>query len=138
MSYDIQLIDGDFVIDNEGDVLVVEGYGKLEQDMNRLIYITRGDNKFDPDEGLGVYDLLGKVMPYDVSQTVLSKEIYLGMMHLIQQQSSQALAQPLSPYEQIATVDAISFRKLTVKEIAFYIQMTTVHGLQVTFAYNVK
>ena len=138
MSYDIQLSDGDFVIDNDGDLLVIEGYGKLQQDLDRLIYISRGDNKFDPDEGLGVYDLLGKGIPVDISQMVLSKEIYLGMRHLIDQQGSQALTQPLSPYEQVATVDAISFKQLTVKEIAFYVQMTTVHGLQVTFAYNVK
>ena len=138
MSYDLQLNDGDFVIDNDGDVMVIEGYGKLQQDLDRLIYISRGDNKFDPDEGLGIYDLLGKIMPHDVTQMVISKEIYLGMRHVIEQQASQALSQPLSPYEQIAAVDAISFKKLSIKEIAFYKQMTTVHGLQVTFAYNVK
>jgi hypothetical protein len=135
MSYDILLNDGDMVVDTQGDLLVVLGYDKLYQDLNRLIYTARGENKFDLDEGCGVYALLGRAMPQDLAESVMSKDLYFGLLHMIDQQNAQALSQALSPFEQIATVDEIAFTKVALKKIEFDVALTTIRGQQIAFSF---
>ena len=138
MSYDLKIDDGDIVVDTQGDIIVVEGYDKLYQDLIRLSYISRGENKFDVDEGLGIYDLLGTVVPRDLTEAILGKEIYFGIQYMIEQQNAQAIIQTLSPEEQVSSVDGIVIQILTIKQIAFDLLLTTVKGLQVAFAFNVS
>ena len=140
MSYDLQLDDGDIVVDNQGDVIVLEGYNKLYQDLLRIMVTSRGDNRFDPNEGCGVYDLLGQKLTQDLAEMVLSKNVYLGLQYMISQQRIQALKQILSVYEQIGPVDdnEISIKKLSLTEIAFELAITTIEGIRVLFAFNVK
>jgi len=138
MSYDLQLNNGDIVVDYQGDVIVLEGYDKLEQDLNRLAYTSRGDNKFDVNEGCGVIDLLGKALPKDLVEMLLNKDVYFGIQHMIDQQNAQALIQTLSAYEQISTFDALVIKQIELKKIEFDIVLTTVRGLQEAFAVSVK
>ena len=138
MSYDLWLDDGDIVVDNQGDVIVLEGYNKLYQDLLRIMIISRGDNRFDPNEGCGVYDLLGQKLTQDLTEMILSKDVYLGLQYMISQQRIQALKQILSIYEQIVSVDEISIKKLSLTEIAFELAITTIEGIRVLFAFNVK
>jgi hypothetical protein len=137
MSYDLQLNDGDITIDTQGDVIVVENYNKLSQDLYRLVLTSRGDNKFDTIEGCGVYDLLGQTMPRELAESVMGKDVYFGIQHMIDQQSAQALVQTLSPYEQIFSLDGIVINRLSIKSLSFNIMLTTVQGSRVAFAYNV-
>ena len=138
MSYDLKLTDGDFVIDTQGDVIVLEDYDKLEQDLLRLIHTSPGDNSFDASEGIGAYDLLGKVIPRDINETILGKQVYFGLQHMIQQQATQGLTQYVSPKEQIATVEGIILRKAEIKVLNFEIVLTTLRGQQETFAFNIE
>ena len=138
MSYDIKIDDGDIFIDTQGDTIVVEGYDKLDQDFQRLMNTARGDNKFDVNEGCGVYDLLGKVIPRDLTETIMGKDIFFGLQHMIDQQASQALKQPLSPQERILTVDGMIIKQISLKEISFDLIITTFRGLQVAFATALK
>jgi hypothetical protein len=138
MSYDVQINDGDIVVDHQGDTIVVQGYDKLQQDLNRLMYIARGDNKFDTDEGCGIIELLGKSIPRDLTEMLLNKDLYLGLNHLIDQQRNQSLVQSLSGAEQIMSVDAIAITQLDLKSISFQIAITTVQGSQEIFVANVK
>lgn len=137
MSYDLQLSDGDVVIDTQGDITVIEEYSKLNQDLYRIMLTSRGDNKFDANEGCGVYDLLGQTMPRELGESVLGKDIYIGVQYMISQQNAQALLQTLSPYEQIFSLDGIVVNKLSIKSISFNLLITTVQGSRVAFAYNV-
>ena len=137
MSYDLQLSDGDVVIDTQGDITVVEDYNKLSQDLYRIVMTSRGDNKFDTEEGCGVYDLLGQTMPRELVESVLGKDVYFGIQYMINQQSAQALSQTLSPYEQIFALDGIVVNKLSIKSLSFNLLITTVQGSRVAFAYNV-
>jgi hypothetical protein len=137
MSYDLQLTDGDVVVDTQGDITVVENYSKLNQDLYRLALTSRGDNKFDTDEGCGVYDLLGQTVPRELAESVLGKDIYFGIQHMVDQQNSQLLVQTLSPYEQIFSLDGIVIDKLSIKSLSFNLMITTVQGARVAFAFNV-
>lgn len=138
MSYDLQLSNGDIVVDHQGDVIILEGYDKLNQDLQRLINTSRGDNKFDVYEGCGVVDLLGKALPRDLAEMILNKDVYFGIQHMIDQQNTQRLIQTLSVYEQIATLDALVIKQIELKAIEFEIVLTTVRGLQIAFAASVK
>lgn len=137
MSYDLQLNDGDLVIDSGGDILVVENYDKLYQDLYRLALTSRGDNIFDPEEGCGIYDLLGHVIPRDLAEGVLGKEIYYGIQHMIAQQENQALIQVVSPYEKIALLDGVVIENLTIKSISINLLITTEQGTKLAFGLNV-
>lgn len=138
MSYDLQLNNGDLVIDSVGDILVVENYDKLYQDLLRLAKTSRGDNKFDPDEGCGIYDLLGHVIPRDLAEGILGKEVYYGIQHMIEQQNTQALAQSVSPYEWIFSLDSIFIEQLTIKQISLNLLITTQQGAKTAFALNLE
>jgi len=138
MSYDLQLDNGDVVVDLQGDVIVLEGYDKLNQDLQRLMVTSHGDNKFDVNEGCGVIDLLGKALPRDLAEMILNKDIYMGLKHMIDQQNAQSLIQVLSAYEQIATIDAIVLKQISLKAIEFDIVLTTARGLEKAFAVSVK
>ncbi len=137
MSYDLQLSDGDLVIDTQGDVNIVENYDKLYQDLYRLALTSRGDNKFDTDEGCGVFDLLGQAMPRELIESVMGKDIYYGIQHMIEQQNAQVLLQPLSPKEQVFSLDGVVINKLTIKSITFNIMITTQQGAKIAFVFNV-
>jgi len=138
MSYDLKLENGDFVIDTQGDVIVLENYDKLEQDLLRLVYTSPGDNPFDEAEGIGAYDLLGAVIPRDINETLLGKQVYFGIQHMIGQQADQALMQYVSPEERIATIDGIILHKAELKVLNFEILLTTVKGQQEAFAFNIE
>jgi hypothetical protein len=136
MSYDVQLNNGDVVIEN-GETVVCEDYDKLNQDLYRGIWTARGDNKFDSDEGMGIYNMLGQSMPQDLAQLVGSKDAYFGLQHMMEQQSYQATIQPLSLKEQIASLDGIVFQQIGLKKISINFLITTKNGVHVAFAYNV-
>ena len=137
MSYDLQLDDGDVIIDTQGDITIVEDYSKLSQDLYRVVLTSRGDNRFDTEEGCGVYDLLGQTIPRELAESIMGKDIFFGIQHMIDQQSAQTLVQVLSPYEQIFSLDGIVIDKLSIKSLVFNLMITTAQGARVAFAFNI-
>lgn len=137
MSYDLQLDDSDVIIDTQGDITIVEDYSKLSQDLYRIVLTSRGDNRFDAEEGCGVYDLLGQTIPRELAESIMGKDIFFGIQHMIDQQSSQTLVQVLSPYEQIFSLDGIVIDKLSIKSLVFNLMITTAQGARVAFAFNI-
>lgn len=138
MSYDVKVSDGDWVIDNLGNISTVEKYDKLAQDLDRMIRTPKGTDPFDSSEGSGISDLLGKRLDNDLFGSVLSKEVYNGINNIVKKQQLQALKQLLSDEESIYQVNGVIFNQVGLKSFGLGVSIVTRYGQKNIFVTTVK
>lgn len=112
MSFDLQIVSGDFVINN-GDVKTVLDTDKLAQDVLKICITPNGSNPLQAWYG----SLLSKTMvgsPMPNNQILQMSRIQLEncIQNLKSLQESQARSlQKVSPYEQINSILGISVKR---------------------------
>ena len=122
MSFDLQIINGDLSILNDGTFSEVQDTAKLVQDISKIIVTPLGSNLFNPWYGCDVSE---KTVGQSLPELLLVQQIQTSVSNSInilkQLQSAQSSTQLVSLAEQINTIKSITaqynpsdFREISV------------------------
>lgn len=122
MSFDLQIINGDLSILNDGTFSEVQDTAKLVQDISKIIVTPLGSNLFNPWYGCDVSE---KIVGQSLPELLLVQQIQTSVSNSInilkQLQSAQSSTQLVSLAEQINTIKSITaqynpsdFREISV------------------------
>lgn len=109
MSFDLKIIAGDLQVKN-GDLSILTGSGKLEQDLTKIALTDIGSNPIQPWYGsLISNNLIGSSLPTDIVISSIKSQLERSINILKQLQDNQvASGQKTSPNELISYVSGIS------------------------------
>jgi hypothetical protein len=116
MSFDLKIINGDFVIKN-GDLDVVTGQNKLIQDILKICLTTAGANIFQPWYGSFVSKvLIGSTFDTDMTNSITTNQLQNSIENLKKLQQFQAsdTLQQVTPDEHIASITKIEVTRNTI------------------------
>ena len=109
MSFDLKIVSGDLQFTN-GDLVIVRGKEKLEQDLVKIVLTEAGSNPIHPWYGsLVSNNLIGSSLPIDVVISSAKSQLEKSIQTLKKLQEIQvASGQKVSPDEQISYIQDIS------------------------------
>lgn len=109
MSFDLQIIGGDLSFKN-GDLVLVRGKDKLQQDLLKIALTEIGSNPLQPWYGsLISNNLIGSTLPMNIITSMAKSQLERSIETLKQLQASQAASgQSMTPDEQISYISGIS------------------------------
>lgn len=115
MSFDLQVINGDLVI-NSGALVTVTGEAKLIQDLLKIALTTAGANTLQPWYGsLISQTLIGSYLSSDIVSSVAQSQLQNAIQNLQNLQNLQVQSgQTVTPDEQIAFINDISIVRNTI------------------------
>lgn len=116
MSYDLKVIDGDFVLKN-GDLDNVTGQNKLIQDILKICLTSAGANIFQPWYGSFINKtLIGNILDTDITSAIATNQLQNAIDNLkkLQQLQANETFQQITPDEQIAGVTDINITRNTI------------------------
>ena len=115
MSFDLQILNGDLVLNN-GDLSVIRNNDKLVQDLLKIALTTLGSNTLQPWYGSMISrTLIGSVLSTDITVTSAQSQLQTAVETLKNLQSIQiSQGQKVSPGEQIAAITKISVTRNTI------------------------
>lgn len=117
MSFDFRILNGDFVIDQNGDLAIVENNDKLVQDILKIVLTPVGSNRLNPAYGSLVgRSLVGNVLPMEFVSTMASSQIHSALEYLQRLQKEQSATQPVSAGELLAAIQSIKIERNQVDQ----------------------
>jgi len=112
MSFDLKILNGDLVIDGNGDLKKVENTDKLVQDILKICTTPRGSKKKYPFYGSLISNsLIGSIFPDDFTNTYASSQLKDAVQSLIELQKIQQGFQYVSIQESIAAIGDIRIER---------------------------
>lgn len=116
MSFDLKIINGDFVIKN-GDLDTITGQDKLIQDIIKICLTTAGANIFQPWYGSFISKtLIGSALDTDITNAIATNQLQNSIENLKKLQQLQATdtLQQVTPDEHIAGITQIDITRNTI------------------------
>lgn len=116
MSFDLKIINGDFVIKN-GDLDTITGQNKLIQDILKICLTTAGANIFQPWYGSFVSKtLIGSAFDTDITNSIATNQLQNSIENLkkLQQLQLSDTLQQITPDEHIAGITKIEVTRNTI------------------------
>ncbi len=113
MSFDLKIINGDFVLKN-GDLDRITGQQKLIQDILKICLTPAGANIFQPWYGSFINKtLIGNVLDTDVTNAIATNQLQNSIENLkkLQQLQSNETFQQVTPDEHIAGITKIDISR---------------------------
>ena len=108
MSFDLEIVNSDLKIKNDGTIKTVSDTAKLRQDIIKIILTSLGSNKFHPWYGCAVGEsTIGKNLPENILEMEIKTSIEQSLDKLKTLQSAQASSQRVSLAELISEVGNI-------------------------------
>lgn len=122
MSFDLKIVNGDFVVENS-DLSVVKGNDKLSQDVLKIALTAAGANPLHPWYGSLVNKtLIGSYLDSDIVFSVARTQLQNALDNLKNLQNLQvSRGQKVSPTEQIAFISDISITRNQVDPRLIYV-----------------
>jgi phage baseplate assembly protein W len=115
LSFDLQVLNGDLVIQN-GDLSTIQNNDKLVQDLLKIALTTLGSNPLQPWYGSSISrTLIGSILSSDITIASAQSQLQSAIENLKNLQAIQiASGQTVSPGEQIAAIQAIQITRSTI------------------------
>lgn len=113
MSYDLKILNGDFVLRN-GDLDVVMGQNKLIQDILKICLTTAGANIYQPWYGSFVSKaLIGSYLDTDITSAIAKNQLQNAIENLkkLQQLQLSEASQAVTLDEHIAGITEINVNR---------------------------
>lgn len=103
-------VENDFRFDHKGDPVLITGTALMLQEVEKIVFTTKGSNVFHRWYGTSINDLIGSkiVGGSDIVQTQLVSQISQTIETYRQLKERQALSQPVSRDELLQSVVSIS------------------------------
>lgn len=122
MSFDLQILNGDLVLDN-GDLSIIQNNDKLVQDLLKIAITTLGANPLQPWYGSMISrTLIGSVLSSDITVASAQSQLQTAVETLKSLQAIQvSQGQKVSPGEQIAAITKISVNRNSIDPRIFTI-----------------
>lgn len=128
MSYDLKIINGDLLIDSDGDISIVTGNDKIFQEVKKIILTDVGENKFHPFYGSRAGRLnIGSIIDETFVASEIERSVKESMTNLIRLKDNQSRSQTLTPSEVILSVDKVVVERdnLDPRMWSIFISITT-------------
>jgi len=115
MSYDLKLSKGDLVLNNSGELKIVDKNSKIRQDILKILLTEIGENKYHKYYGSQAGSLsIGGIVDEDFHKSKIEQSIFSALDNLISLQRNQMRFQYLSPAETILSISRVeAFRDLS-------------------------
>jgi phage baseplate assembly protein W len=108
MSFDLEIINSDLKIKNDGSVKTISDTPKLRQDIIKIITTSLGSNKFHPWYGCAIGEAtIGKNLPENVLDMEIKSSVEQSLDRLKTLQVAQTATQGVSLAEMIAEIGDI-------------------------------
>lgn len=109
MSYDIKIVNGDFLVSPNGEVQTVESLEKLKQDVTKILLTELGSNVYHPWYGS---ELADGVVGYATSAQVIAQNAELVITNALENimalQAEQMANQTVTPQEALGAIQEVS------------------------------
>lgn len=142
MSFDLQLIDGDLVIDSEGKLGLYFNEQKLAQDMLKAIFTPTGTHPLHPWYGSPLQDrTVGSVQDPELTDSIISNAVIYALRNLqMLQQMQEQDGQFLTPREQIRTIQNVSVLRDTTdpRKLSVIVSVQTKTGNTVEEGFTIN
>jgi phage baseplate assembly protein W len=128
MSFDLQIINGDFVLKN-GDLATVSGQTKLIQDIMKICLTPAGANIFQPWYGSYITKtLVGSLLDTDITSAIAQTQLQNSIENLkkLQQLQLNDSLQAVSLDEHIAGIQSISVNRNAIDPRLFEVVVKVV------------
>jgi len=108
MSFDLKLLKGDLVLNNSGQVKIVQRNSKIRQDILKILLTDIGENKFHYYYGCKAGKLnIGSVLDQEFHRAKIEESVMSSLKNLISLQSAQSKYQYVSPAERILSISSV-------------------------------
>ena len=109
MSYDIKIVNGDFLVSPNGEVQTVESLEKLKQDVTKILLTELGSNVYHPWYGS---ELADGVVGYATSAQVIAQNAELVITNALENimalEVEQMANQTVTPQEALGAIQEVS------------------------------
>lgn len=109
MSYDIKIVNGDFLVSPNGEVQIVESLEKLKQDVTKILLTELGSNVYHPWYGS---ELADGVVGYATNAQVIAQNAELVITNALENimalQAEQMANQTVTPQEALGAIQEVS------------------------------
>lgn len=126
MSRDLQILNGDVVLNGAGDLVLIEKHEKLAQDALKIIFTEQSSNKYHPEYG----SLLGEInigQPQSrqwIEGNLIEASIQNALIQLGKYQAEQITFQDTTPEELLFSVERVAIEPDAVEPRQFNIAVT--------------
>jgi len=109
MSFDIKIVNGDFLVSPSGEVQIVESLEKLKQDVIKILLTEIGTNVYHPWYGSELSD---GVVGYATSAQIIAQNAEMAVTNALENimalQAEQMANQTVTPQEALGAIQEVS------------------------------
>jgi phage baseplate assembly protein W len=128
MSYDLKIINGDLLLDDDGEISIIFGNEKIFQEIKKILLTDIGENKFHPYYGSRAGFLqVGSIADESFVASEIERSVKESLTNLIRLKDYQSSYQTLNPSEVILTIDEVAVERdnLDPRMWSIFISITT-------------